>query len=286
MKRHSWLLPVFVAVLYVTAGWAEDMERLESLRLVDHPANDGDSFRVTDGVTEWNLRLYFVDTPETGLGTDSMARRVREQTRYFGLDRYDETIRFGELATEKVREWLADPFSAYTVHARAMGMSAVPRIYAFVVTADGRDLDKLLVREGLARAHGVGRRDYVGNSRDERGATLSDIEAAAMLERRGIWAASNPDRIAELRAAERQETRSLDEIRRLAGVGRLPSDEVMDLNRASFTDLQRLPGIGPALAQRIKDHRPFQSVEDLERVPGIGPNTLERLRPWLAIDTP
>ncbi len=253
---------------------------------VDHPANDGDSFRVTDGEQEWHLRLYFVDTPETGLGTDSMVRRVREQTRYFGLDRYEDTIRFGGLASEKVRAWLAEPFSAYTVHARAMGMSAVPRIYAFVVTGDGRDLDKLLVREGWARAFGVGRRDYVGTRRDERAAVLADLEVAAMLERRGIWASSNPDRIAELRAVERQEARALDDIRAQLGVGRLEPDDTLDLNRASLSELQRLPGIGPVRARRIEEHRPFLSIEEFTRVPGIGPATLERLRPWLVIEQP
>lgn len=52
----------------------------------------------------------------------------------------------------------------------------------------------------------------------------------------------------------------------------------IDVNRASETDLTRLPRIGPALAARIIEHRPFTSVEDLARVPGIGPRTIERLR--------
>jgi competence ComEA-like helix-hairpin-helix protein len=56
----------------------------------------------------------------------------------------------------------------------------------------------------------------------------------------------------------------------------------LDLNRASATDLEALPGIGPALARRIVDTRsrkPFSSVDELERVPGIGPATVARLRP-------
>ena len=60
----------------------------------------------------------------------------------------------------------------------------------------------------------------------------------------------------------------------------------INVNQASRADLQRLPGIGPKLSQRILDTRakkPFRSVEDLRRVPGIGPKTLERLRPHVTI---
>ncbi len=59
---------------------------------------------------------------------------------------------------------------------------------------------------------------------------------------------------------------------------------VIDVNRAPLADLQRLPGIGPKLSQRIVDERarrPFRTVEELRRVPGIGPKTLERLRPYV-----
>jgi competence protein ComEA len=56
----------------------------------------------------------------------------------------------------------------------------------------------------------------------------------------------------------------------------------IDLNVAGVDELQRLPGIGPALAAAIVDDRerngPFASVDDLDRVSGIGPAKLERLR--------
>ena len=58
-----------------------------------------------------------------------------------------------------------------------------------------------------------------------------------------------------------------------------PADEDprVSLNEASLLELQRLPGVGPALAERIVADRPFHRVEDLVRVRGIGPVTYERL---------
>ncbi len=63
--------------------------------------------------------------------------------------------------------------------------------------------------------------------------------------------------------------------------------EPININRATQEELQRLPGIGPKISQRILDERQkalFKSVDDLRRVAGIGPKTMERLRPWIMVD--
>ncbi len=61
--------------------------------------------------------------------------------------------------------------------------------------------------------------------------------------------------------------------------------ERVDPNRDSAVELARLPGVGPALADRIVADREtnggFARVEDLVRVPGIGAATVERLREHL-----
>lgn len=61
----------------------------------------------------------------------------------------------------------------------------------------------------------------------------------------------------------------------------------IDLNRATAEDLDRLPGIGPAVAQRIVARRDsigrFRNVEDLDSVKGIGPALLEKIRPLVVI---
>lgn len=56
----------------------------------------------------------------------------------------------------------------------------------------------------------------------------------------------------------------------------------VDLNRAAVAELDELPGVGPATAQAIVDHRqehgPFATVDDLEAVRGIGPAKLAAIR--------
>ncbi len=60
------------------------------------------------------------------------------------------------------------------------------------------------------------------------------------------------------------------------------SGGLVNLNAATLSDLDGLPGIGPVLAQRILDwrmeHQRFSSVDELGEVPGIGPKLLAQLR--------
>jgi competence ComEA-like helix-hairpin-helix protein len=60
----------------------------------------------------------------------------------------------------------------------------------------------------------------------------------------------------------------------------------VDLARADAVELQSLPGIGPALAERIvaaRKEQMFTSLDDLVRVRGIGVATIERLRPHATV---
>lgn len=73
--------------------------------------------------------------------------------------------------------------------------------------------------------------------------------------------------------------------RRARAAAQAPRPASIDVDRASAAELQRLPGIGPALAGRIVAERgvggPFGGPEGLLRVRGIGPKTLEKIRPFL-----
>jgi competence protein ComEA len=52
----------------------------------------------------------------------------------------------------------------------------------------------------------------------------------------------------------------------------------VDINTADQATLERLPGVGPEIAQAIIADRPFSSVSDLERVRGIGPAKMKELK--------
>jgi competence protein ComEA len=66
------------------------------------------------------------------------------------------------------------------------------------------------------------------------------------------------------------------------GAGAGGESEIVDLNTADVSQLDGLPGVGPAIAQAIVDHResngPFTSVDDLLDVRGIGEAKLADLR--------
>jgi competence protein ComEA len=73
-----------------------------------------------------------------------------------------------------------------------------------------------------------------------------------------------------------------------AGTGGAPTPGApVDLNTATEADLDALPGVGPATAQAIVQHRDevggYTSVDQLLDVPGIGPAKLERIRPLVRV---
>jgi len=61
------------------------------------------------------------------------------------------------------------------------------------------------------------------------------------------------------------------------------TSSAINVNTASYEELQQIIGVGPVIAQRIVEGRPFGSIGDLIRVRGIGQVTLDRMRPFVRV---
>lgn len=72
-----------------------------------------------------------------------------------------------------------------------------------------------------------------------------------------------------------------------ANTGDAAQDGLLDLNTASASDLDGLPGIGQSFADRIIEYRtangPFASVEDLQKVKGIGAALFAKIAPLVSV---
>ncbi|MGB0743227.1 MAG: helix-hairpin-helix domain-containing protein, partial [Opitutales bacterium] len=158
------------------------------------------------------------------------------------------------------------------------GSEAHQRVYAFVTTHDGQDLATLLVRRGLARAFGVYRSTPAGLHQNEYRATLQDAELVAARRGAGIWKYTDWEALPKERQAQRQE-----ETEDAIAMGQLPLDGPVSINRATSQELAALPGIGPALAERIIAARPFKTTDELLDVSGIGKKTYAAIKGLIEI---
>ncbi len=167
------------------APGAKPWQRVDGCRWKADRWNDGDSFHLVTGdeAREIVARLYFVDTPEA---ETAYRDRLDEQAAYWGITRAQATEIAHEAAafTEKR---LAAPFTVWTRWRSALGRSALGRVYCVIVTADGRDLNELLVENGLARIYGTRTELFDGGDSRAYLARLAQMEAEAKRDRRGAW---------------------------------------------------------------------------------------------------
>src|SRR6266702_492957 len=69
-----------------------------------------------------------------------------------------------------------------------------------------------------------------------------------------------------------------------------PPLKPVNLNTATSEELQQVPGIGPATAEKIlqmrKSYGEFKSVDDLLAIRGIGKKRLDKMRKYLTVGKP
>ena len=64
-------------------------------------------------------------------------------------------------------------------------------------------------------------------------------------------------------------------------LGLMPAKQI---ETASLAELETLPGVGPVIAQRIVDSRPYATTDDLLKVRGIGKTSIEILKPMIRVE--
>lgn len=173
-----------------------------------------------------------------------------------------------------------------TVRVHVAGAVNNPGVYT--LPAQGRAVDAIAAASGAAADADLDRVNLAGSLSDgvqiyvpHRGETAAptQIQPNGGTANAGQGNAANG---ASQSGAQPQPARTLTP----AGSAQKGSTPV-NINTATAEELQTLPRIGPAMAQRIiawrEAHGGFRSVDELDAVPGIGPSMLENLRPLVTV---
>lgn len=253
-------------------------ETLEGCRLLKSNFNDGDSFVTKHGSNEYLFRIYWVDAPET---TDTYETRNREQARYFSISP-EKIPAVGAEATRFTRQFLSGKYTVHTKWEDARGGSR--QRYFAIIEKDGEFLSDKLASKGLARIYGkpTPNKWPGGFTPSAYRSQLKKSERAAKLDGLGIWAyskssAKSPGSDSKSSKEENQDKPTYE---------KQSSRKIVNVNLASEDELDTLPGIGPALAQRIIATRPISDLEQLVDIPGISSKTLDGFRRLAATKDP
>ena len=108
------------------------------------------------------------------------------------------------------------------------------------------------------------------------------------------WVEQNINRARPIKDGEKIYIPSVQDVRSKIEDLRIETGQVLsnqtglvNINRATVAELDRLPGVGPAIAQRIIDYRQekggFVSVEEIKLVSGIGDKMFENIKDLIEI---
>lgn len=127
------------------------------------------------------------------------------------------------------------------------------------------DLDQRIIQlEAVVKNFGQRSFDSLEEKENPKGERKVELK-----ENLGDEALKTPEKSKEKtkeKAKKKSEEKAKDEQRDVCSV---------NINTASKTELEKISGIGPVLAQRIIEARPFYSLSDLKKVEGIGDKTFQ-----------
>jgi competence ComEA-like helix-hairpin-helix protein len=313
--RYLIAFILFATSAIVPAG--EAWETLSACSLAKEDYMDGDSFYVECGGKHYHFRLYFVDCPETDI---RFPERVRDQSQHFGITP-DQSIKVGFQAKEFTKRMLRHPFTVLTRWFNARGASAQERFYAVVLCDGKNLAEELVAagfaRPFGMRANfpdGPRSKDFIANLKRLEGRAMRSRAGAwskSELDDQVVSTDLTPERSYPILKSDPPMTTPSEPFDQIASqTGSfletftsqpLPSTlqiesvkpaatqqtpapntaSLVNINTASQTELEQLPGIGPALAERIVSSRPFAKTDDIRQVKGIGDKTFNSLAPLI-----
>lgn len=160
--------------------------------LIDHRGNDGDSFHVKTPGGKEEVRLYFVDAPESAArrygGNENNYKRIADQGRSLGGLNQRETTQVGVEAKLFAKKLLKG--KKFTIATTGEKVYRSHRIYAYVIVSyQGRSryLHELLVLRGLGRIHTKPMTLPDSTSGSRQRARLKKIEQYAKSKYYGAW---------------------------------------------------------------------------------------------------
>jgi len=308
-----------LAMLLQPARAAQDWVQLTDCRLVPHDGNDGDSFHFESGGREYIARLYFVDCPEKDdqvpdrIAQQMEAFSVSEEKVYaYGREakKFTERLlarpfivvtRFQDaMGRSKLPRYYSFVFpngsrpdlGSLLTHAgltRSFGQKA-----ANDLGLDRAYYDRL---ENNARRNRVG--IFGGNRpadyREEK-PSVKEPQNAPPPEVVAHEIPQPPESDFGLSAVDflkswGEQFDKSQKARRDAMFGEspvppqkpanqsAPRAKLINLNKATRSELEELPGVGRALAEGIIRCRPISSIDDLRRVPRLGDSAIKKIAP-------